>query len=130
MDPDPELSNRVIELSLAQCKAKEEELAAQRRVIELEAQLKTAEAKIKRLEEANNDLQDENRSLRNEFADLLRYAQVRDAKQTGIISSIWTSAKTLFGFVKPQYPMIPTPEKDALSPFRQLNFGMQTPRSN
>ena len=120
----------MIELSLSQSKAKVDEIAAQRRIIELEAQLKTAEARIKRLEEANIDLQDANCSLQNEFANLLRYAEVRDAKQNGIISSIWTSAKTLFGFVKPQFPQIPTPEKDALSPFRQLNFGMQTPRSN
>ena len=58
VDPDPRLSNRMIELSLSQSKAKVDELAAKRRIIELEAQLKTAEARIKRLEEANNDLQD------------------------------------------------------------------------
>ena len=48
----------LIELSLSQSKGKVEELAAQRRVIELEALLKSSEARIKRLEEANNDLQD------------------------------------------------------------------------
>ena len=91
------------------------------RIAQLEEQLEDAYKQVKFLEDVIADLE-------RKYASLLKYAEVRDAKQEGIINTTWNNVRTFFGLVKTHHPTLPTPEKSILSPFRHERSGVQTPR--